>query len=91
MGLQLAHNKVSAGHLRKLRDAKNIMKKSASDMAAIFGVKADAYSSDPPTLTPLCINLKRRTTLPVGVDNGGSISKRKKRKRDTRGTKKTAQ
>lgn len=42
-GLRLAQNKVQAGHARKMRDAKDIRNKSAEDMAAVFGVKADFY------------------------------------------------
>jgi hypothetical protein len=41
--LRLAQNKVQAGHARKMRDAKDIRNKSAEDMAAVFGVKADFY------------------------------------------------
>lgn len=41
--LRLAQNKVQAGHARKMRDAKDIRNKSAADMAAVFGVKADFY------------------------------------------------
>ena len=42
-GVRLARNKVQAGHARKMREAKDIRNKSAEDMAAIFGVKADFY------------------------------------------------
>jgi hypothetical protein len=42
-GIRLAQNKVQAGHARKMREAKDIRNKSAQDMAAIFGVKADFY------------------------------------------------
>lgn len=42
-GIRLAQNKVQAGHARKMREAKDIRNKSAADMAAIFGVKADFY------------------------------------------------
>ena len=40
----MAKNKVSVGHSRKMRDTKYLTKKSAADMAAIFGVRADVYS-----------------------------------------------
>ena len=43
-GLTLAKNKVLAGHSHKIRDAKDLTTKSAADMAAIFGVRADVYS-----------------------------------------------
>jgi Pin2-interacting protein X1 len=42
-GMRLAQNKVQAGHARKMRVAKDIRNKSAEDMAAVFGVKADFY------------------------------------------------
>lgn len=42
-GVRLPQNKVQAGHARKMREAKDIRNKSAEDMAAIFGVKADSY------------------------------------------------
>ena len=58
------------------------MKNSAADMAAIFGVSADACSLDTQPLPPSCINPKKRTTPPdVGCD-GGIVAKRKKRRRD---------
>mmetsp|Transcript_3830 Transcript_3830/g.8619 ORF Transcript_3830/g.8619 Transcript_3830/m.8619 type:complete len:259 (+) Transcript_3830:291-1067(+) len=41
--VRLPQNKVQAGHARKMREAKDIRNKSAEDMAAIFGVKADFY------------------------------------------------
>lgn len=42
-GARPPRNKVQAGHARKMREAKDIRNKSAEDMAAIFGVKADFY------------------------------------------------
>lgn len=42
-GIRLPQNKVLAGHARKWRQAKDLKSKSAEDMAAIFGVKADIY------------------------------------------------
>ena len=36
-GLKLAQNKVLAGHLRKMRDAKDITKKFNDNIAYIFG------------------------------------------------------
>ncbi|KAL3826333.1 hypothetical protein ACHAXA_003657 [Cyclostephanos tholiformis] len=41
--VRLPHNIVQAGHARKMREAKDIRNKSAEDMAAIFGIKADQY------------------------------------------------
>lgn len=43
--ITLAQNRVSAGHSRKMRDSKDLSKKSKEDMAAIFGMKVDAYTS----------------------------------------------
>lgn len=39
--LVLAKNKVTAGHSRKMREAKDLATKSESDMAAIFGGKVE--------------------------------------------------
>jgi len=44
-GITLAQNRVSAGHSRKMRDSKDLSKKSKEDMAAIFGMKVDAYTT----------------------------------------------
>jgi Pin2-interacting protein X1 len=41
----LAQNRVSAGHARKMRESKDLTKKSKEDMAAIFGMKVDAYTA----------------------------------------------
>ena len=46
-GLKLAKNKVLVGHSSKMRDAKDLTKKSAVDMAAIFGVRDDVYCRPP--------------------------------------------
>jgi len=43
--LVLAKNKVTAGHARKMRDAKDLSTKSDHDMAAIFGGTAFAFDS----------------------------------------------
>ena len=40
--MKLVQNKVSEGQSRKLRDAKDLTKKSAANMTVIFGVRADA-------------------------------------------------
>ena len=42
-GLVLAQNRVSAGHARKMRDAKDLSTKSQEDMAAIFGVAPSSF------------------------------------------------
>ena len=60
-GLRLPQNKVQAGHARKMREAKDIRNKSAEDMAAIFGVKADFYQKP------------REWVTEVGVSDGGDL------------------
>ena len=42
-GLTLAQNKVLAGHSRKIRDTKDLIKKSTADITAIFEVRAHVY------------------------------------------------
>ena len=44
-GITLAQNRVNAGHARKMRESKDLSKKSKEDMAAIFGMKVDAYTA----------------------------------------------
>mmetsp|Transcript_32003 Transcript_32003/g.39254 ORF Transcript_32003/g.39254 Transcript_32003/m.39254 type:complete len:260 (-) Transcript_32003:119-898(-) len=44
--LTLAQNKVTAGHAKKMRDAKDLSSKSREEMAAVFGVKTDSYGDD---------------------------------------------
>ena len=44
--LTLSKNKVTAGHARKMRESKDLTKKSKEDMAAIFGMKVDQYQSN---------------------------------------------
>lgn len=46
-GVRLPRNRVQVGHARKMREAKDIRNKSAEDMAAIFGVKAEQYKPPP--------------------------------------------
>ena len=62
-GLRLPQNKVQAGHARKMREAKDIRNKSAEDMAAIFGVKADFYQKP-----------REWTTEEVGLGNNNDGS-----------------
>ena len=52
LGMKLAQNKVSVGHSRKLINAKDLTKKLTVNMAVIFGVRVDEYSSAPPPLPP---------------------------------------
>jgi Pin2-interacting protein X1 len=44
-GLTLSQNRVAAGHAKKMREAKDLSKKSTQDMAAIFGMKVEAYEA----------------------------------------------
>jgi len=44
-GLTLSSKRVTAGHARKMREAKDLTKKSKEEMAAIFGMKVDQYET----------------------------------------------
>jgi len=44
-GITLSTKLVTAGHARKMREAKDLTKKSAEDMAAIFGVRVEEYQN----------------------------------------------
>jgi len=50
--LTLARNRVVAGHSRKMRESKDLQRKSKEDMAAIFGVKVSEYQA-PSSSLPL--------------------------------------
>mmetsp|Transcript_4287 Transcript_4287/g.8207 ORF Transcript_4287/g.8207 Transcript_4287/m.8207 type:complete len:248 (-) Transcript_4287:1132-1875(-) len=45
-GLTLSSNRVTAGHAKKMRDAKDLTKKSKEEMAAIFGMKVEQYQNN---------------------------------------------
>ena len=45
-GLTLSSKRVTAGHARKMREAKDLNSKSKEDMAAIFGMKVDQYQQN---------------------------------------------
>ncbi len=45
-GLTLSTRRVTAGHAAKMRDAKDLSKKSKEDMAAIFGMKVQDYQTN---------------------------------------------
>ena len=80
MSLKLAQNKVLEGNSRKMRGAKNLIKNSNSDMAAIFGVSVNMYFL--PLHIPPCIDTKMRTNLSNGGDNGDAVARWKKKRRD---------
>ncbi len=44
--LTLSQKRVTAGHARKMRESKDLSKKSKEDMAAIFGMKVDDYQNN---------------------------------------------
>lgn len=44
--LTLSQTKVTAGHARKMRESKDLSKKSKEDMAAIFGMKVNDYENN---------------------------------------------
>ena len=70
----LAKNNILAGHSRKMRDAKDLTKKSAADMAAIFGVRSDVYSLSA-VVEP---NSNPSTLSNGGVDGEARESKKRK-------------
>jgi hypothetical protein len=78
--LRLAQNKVQAGHARKMREAKDIRNKSAEDMAAVFGVKADFYKS-------LNANVNSNSEM-VEKDSCSDPTERKQDDRETKSSKK---
>ncbi len=89
-GIRLAQNKVQAGHARKMREAKNIKNKSAADMAAIFGVKADFYKQPREWVatTPAEVT-DSSTEVKVVADNEDEETKeRKKSKKSSKEKKK---
>ena len=77
-GIRLAQNKVQAGHARKMRDAKDIRSKSAADMAAVFGVKADFYKG----LNATIANNVAESTKSEDAKEKKSSKKRKSRSKD---------
>ena len=81
-GLKLVNNNISLGHSKKMRDAKDITKILAANMAAIFGVRVDAYSLDTPPPLPYRVNRKRRTTPPDIRYDVGAIAEWKNRRGD---------
>ena len=74
MGLKLDRNKVSSEHSRMMSEANYLTKKSAANMAAIFRVRAYAFSPYTPPPLPLSVNPKRRTTQPDVVDDRDAIA-----------------
>ena len=59
-GLTLSQTRVAAGHAQKMRESKDLSKKSSEDMAAIFGMKVEAYEKKTiwGSLTPSGATLK---------------------------------
>jgi len=45
-GLTLSQTKVTAGHAKKMRESKDLTKKSKEDMAAVFGMKVADYQKN---------------------------------------------
>ena len=80
--VRLPQNKVQAGHARKMREAKDIRNKSAADMAAIFGVKADLYKQPKQWVDDNNGGNNDDTTKrSSGIDNDASIVVEKKKKK----------
>ena len=65
-------------------DAKDLKKNLAAIIAAIFGVRSDAYSLSPPPSLLLHFITKKRTTPPKGGDDIGTVANMKKRRRDNK-------
>ena len=78
----MAQKKVSIGKSSRMRDAKDITKKSAADIASIFRLRADVYSLYPPAPLPSNVDPTRRTTLSEKIDDRGAVAEKKKRRRD---------
>mmetsp|Transcript_2575 Transcript_2575/g.3861 ORF Transcript_2575/g.3861 Transcript_2575/m.3861 type:complete len:245 (-) Transcript_2575:42-776(-) len=92
-GLTLSSKRVTAGHAQKMRDAKDLTKKSKEDMAAIFGMRVQDYqatsvwgrlsslsSSDHPE--------KENKEEKVKADNSQRAEKKKRKKKDKKRKKK---
>ncbi|KAL7483801.1 hypothetical protein ACHAW6_009443 [Cyclotella cf. meneghiniana] len=77
--LRLAQNKVQAGHARKMREAKDIRNKTAEDMAAVFGIKADFYKS---------LNANVNSNREMVEEGSFSDSTKRKDDRDAKSSKK---
>ena len=75
----MAKNKVLAVHSRKMMDTKYLTKKSAADMAAIFGVRDDVYSLS------AVVEPKSNPSTPSDGGVDGGARERKKRIRDKKG------
>jgi plasmid maintenance system antidote protein VapI len=86
-GLRLAQNKVQAGHARKMRDAKDIRNKSAEDMAAVFGVKAEFYKGLN-TAVNIEANAKKKRKSSSKNDEGQDLDKGERRKKKKKKDKK---
>jgi Pin2-interacting protein X1 len=88
-GIRLAQNKVQAGHARKMREAKDIKNKSAADMAAIFGVKADFYKQPREWVaTPAAEVTDSSTEVKVADNDYEESNERKKSKKSSKEKKK---
>ena len=58
------------------------MKNLAAEMYIIFRVRADAYSSDPPSTPQSRVYIKRSTAQPNIGEDKGTAANPKKRRRD---------
>ena len=61
--MKLAQSELLEEHLRKMRDTKDITKVSSADIATIFEVSVDAYSSAPTPPLSSPINPKKITII----------------------------
>lgn len=71
--LALPQNKVTAGHARKMRDAKDLSNKSQQDMAAIFGVTPQQFQFQ---------NMSAVTVTSSSVSESNTKKKKKSKSKD---------
>lgn len=71
--LALPQNKVTAGHARKMRDAKDLSNKSQQDMAAIFGVSPQQFQFQ---------NMSAVTVTSSSVSESNTKKKKKSKSKD---------
>jgi Pin2-interacting protein X1 len=99
-GLTLSSNRVTAGHAKKMRDAKDLTTKSKEDMAAIFGMKVEQYQSNSiwgrmSTLSSFCEEsstdeqeeVNKNLQEQSNVDTRGKKEKKKKSKKSSKTSK----
>jgi Pin2-interacting protein X1 len=74
-GLTMPSNRVTAGHARKMREAKDLNSKSKEDMAAVFGMKIEQYQQN-------SVWGRLSSLGDSGVDSSSSENEEKKSKKE---------